>query len=149
MHEKDVFRFQISVNEVQIVKDCLQIVSTTMRQQSERSLTSHTGQKLTSKALDLAAGKRNETISLEKVKDALAKQVRDNADVIAEVETVTQVDTLVSVCSVVRGKCGENTQLNARSISVLLHRSDNLDCTPCFLLLVICLDDFAESALTE
>jgi len=49
----------------------------------------------------MTAGKWNKLIALQKVKDTLAEQICDDANVISEVESVAQVDALVSVVFVV------------------------------------------------
>lgn len=63
--------------------------------------TSNAGEELASKLLNVGAGKGYELVALKKVKDTLAEQVSDNADVVAEVKRVSQVDTLVAVVLVV------------------------------------------------
>ena len=52
----------------------------------ECALTSYTGKQLPSKALDLRAWKRDEAVSLEEIKDTVAQQICNNADVISVVE---------------------------------------------------------------
>ena len=42
-----------------------------------------------------------ELVHLQEIKDALSVEVRDNADVISKVKTVTEVDTPIAVVSVV------------------------------------------------
>lgn len=51
----------------------------------------------------MSAGKWYESVALEEVEDALAQEVGDNADVVAEVKRVSQVDALVTVVLVVAG----------------------------------------------
>ena len=69
--------------------------------QSMGRLTSDTGEKLPGKALYLAARKGHKTIALQKIEDALSKQIRDNANVVAKVKAVSKMYTLVSVLSVI------------------------------------------------
>ena len=66
-------------------------------------LTCNTGEKLTCKVLNLAAGKGNKIIALEKVKDTLSKQVGDDADMFPEFKAVPQVNALVPIALVIRG----------------------------------------------
>ena len=68
---------------------------------------------------------------------------------VPEIKTIPKVDALVAVGLVVRGKGGENAQLDARRIAVLLDRSDDLDSAAGLPLLVKCFDDLTKSALTE
>lgn len=69
--------------------------------QARALLTCNTGQKLSCKALYLTARKRHEYIRFQKVKHTLTKQVRDYANMIAEVEAVSEMDALVPIFSVV------------------------------------------------
>ena len=50
--------------------------------------TGHAGEQLPSKILNLTAGKGNEAVALQKIKNTLPKQVRDNANVIAIIKAV-------------------------------------------------------------
>ena len=75
----------------------------------------------------MSAGKWYKGVALEEVKDALAQEVGDNADVVAEVKRVSQVDTLVAVVLVVAGQSRQDPQLDATSIAVFLHRTNDLD----------------------
>lgn len=99
--------------------------------------------------LDVTARERHKLVGLEKVKHTLAKQIRDNADVVPEVESVPEMYALVAIVLVVGCKGRENPQLNARCIPVFLNRSDDLDSHLCLAPAIVCLDDFAERALTE
>jgi hypothetical protein len=69
--------------------------------------------------------------------------------VVPEVEGIPQVNALVSVGFVVQGQGGENAQLNAGGIAVLLNGSNDLDGTFCPLFLVVGLHHFAKGPLTE
>ena len=71
-------------------------------------LTSNAGEKLAGKTLYLAAGERHKTIALEKVEDALTKQICDNAYMIAKVEAVSKMYALVSILPVIVGECLED-----------------------------------------
>jgi len=97
----------------------------------------------------VSAGERHKGIALEEVKDALAQEVGDDADVVAEVECVSQVDTLVAVVLVVACQSRQDPQLDATSIAVFLHRTDDLDGHVGVSPSVVCLYYLAESALAE
>jgi len=56
---------------------------------------------LASELLDVATGKRREGVALQKVEDTYREKIGDDADVIAEVESITKMDTLVSVGPVI------------------------------------------------
>lgn len=75
-----------------------------MLKHGRRARTGDTGEQLTSKALYLTTRERNELIALEEVKDALAKQVCDYANVVSEVEAITQMDAFVAIMLVVVGE---------------------------------------------
>jgi hypothetical protein len=81
----------------------------------------NTCEKLACKCLDMSAREWREVVGLQEVEDALAVQVRDDADVVTEVEAVAKMDALVAVALVVLCKGGENSQFNPRGIAVLLH----------------------------
>lgn len=70
-------------------------------QQRIAERTGNAGEQLTSEALDLAVRKRHKAIALQKVKDALAKEVHNDADVAAIVEAVSQMDTAIPVLLVI------------------------------------------------
>ena len=67
----------------------------------EAVLTSYTRKELSGEALNLRAGKWHKSISLEEVEDTLSQKIGDNADVVPEVEGITQMDAFVSVGLVV------------------------------------------------
>lgn len=64
-------------------------------------LTSHAGEQLTSKVLDLTAGERDKSIALQEVEHTLTQQIRDNAYMVPVVETVPEMDTFVAVTFIV------------------------------------------------
>ena len=68
-------------------------------------LTGHAGEQLAREILNLRTWERNESISFEKVEDTLPKQVCDNANVVAEVERISQVNAFVPVVLVVQSQC--------------------------------------------
>jgi hypothetical protein len=112
-------------------------------------LTSYTRQELSGEALNLRAGKWYKSISLEEVEDTLSQEIRDNADVVPEVEGITQVDAFVSIGLVVQRQCGENSKFNARCVTVLLHGAYYLDGTLCLSFLVKSLHDFPKGSLAQ
>ena len=60
------------------------------------------------------------------------------------------MDALVAVLCVVCLECSKNSQLYPRSISVLLHRANDLDCNELILASFVArLDDLSESALAK
>lgn len=101
------------------------------------------------KLLNLTAGKWNETIAFEEVENALAKQIGDDADMVAEIKAVSKMYTFVAVALVVGGQSGQHAQLNPRGISVFLDRSNDFDGTTRFPLLVVSFDDFTKGALAQ
>lgn len=56
---------------------------------SSEILTGNAGEELTSELLDVTAGEWHKIVQLEKVKNTLAKQICDDADVVPEVEGVS------------------------------------------------------------
>ena len=74
-------------------------------QGSDGEHTSYAGEKLPSKALDLAAREGNKLVALEKVENTLAKQVCDYAYMIAKVEAIAKVNTFIPVQAVVLRQC--------------------------------------------
>ncbi len=68
---------------------------------SSRIHTSNTSEELSSKALDLTIRKWDKGIALQKIKNTLSKQVHDNADMSAVVETIPKMYTSVSVFVVI------------------------------------------------
>jgi hypothetical protein len=115
----------------------------------KRILTSYTRKELSGETLDLRAGKWHKSISLEEVKDTLSQKICDNADVVSEVEGITQMDAFVAVGLVVQRQSGENPQFNARCITVLLHGAYYFDGTLCLSFLVKCLHDFPKGSLAQ
>lgn len=68
---------------------------------------------------------------------------------VPEIEGLPEVDTLVPVGLVVLFERLEDAQLDAGSIAVFLHRTDDLDGHLYLAPAVPCLDDLAEGALSE
>lgn len=65
------------------------------------ALTCHTGEQLPSKVLNLTTGEGDEAVALQKIKNTLPKQVRDNANMVAIIEAIAQMDAFVSILPVV------------------------------------------------
>ena len=61
----------------------------------------NTREELLRKFLDVGAGERDKAIGLEEIKDTLSVEVSDNANVVPEVEAITEMDTSVDVVLVV------------------------------------------------
>ncbi len=99
--------------------------------------------------MDLRTRERNKAIAFQEIKDALAEQVGDDANVVFEVKRITQVNTLVSVGLVVQSKGRQHTQLDPGGIAILLNRSDDFDRTFGSLSGVVGLDNFTEGALPQ
>lgn len=72
-----------------------------MSARQHRQLTSHTGEQLSSKVLDLTVGERDEIVALQEIEYALAEEVHDNADVAPVVKAIAKVDTTIPVLRVV------------------------------------------------
>lgn len=85
MHQEDILGLEISVNQIQVVKDW-KVVSIRARHSRKKQLTSHASEQLPGKALDLRTWERHETISFEEVKNTLAKQVRHYANVVPKIK---------------------------------------------------------------
>jgi len=64
-------------------------------------LTSNAGEELACKLLDVTAGEGHKRVALQEIKDTLAEEVGDDTDVVSEVESVPQMNTLVAVVLVV------------------------------------------------
>lgn len=76
-------------------------------------LTSNTSEQLAGEALNLTAWKRCERIAFQKIKDALPEEIRHDADVVPEIEAITQMYAFVPVFLIVLGQGRQYTQLNA------------------------------------
>ena len=69
----------------------------------------NTREELLRKFLDVGAGERDKAIGLEEIKDTLSVEVSDNANVVPEVEAITEMDTPVDVVLVVGGQCRQHS----------------------------------------
>lgn len=63
--------------------------------------------------MNLAVREWDEVVAFEKVKDALAEKIHDNADVATIVEAVPQMNASVPVGGIIRFQGGKDTELNA------------------------------------
>ena len=97
----------------------------------------------------MTVGKGCEIVTLEEVEHALTQQIGDDADVIPKVETIPEMDALVAVLRIVQGEGPQDAQLDARSVSVFLDGSNDLDGTFGPLALVVGLDDLPKRTLTK
>lgn len=151
LYKEDVLRFEIGVDEVKIMQDFEQVLDTDRRglMADEDELTGDTREELAGKLLNVSARKRHKGVAFEKVKDALAQEIGDDADVVAEVKRVSQVDTLVAVVLVVACQSRQDPQLDATSIAIFLHRADDLDGHVGIPPAVVCLYHLPEGALAE
>lgn len=70
------------------------------------ALTGNAGEELSSKILDLTVRERDEAIALKKVKDTLAQQIHDDADMSPVVEGVSEVNAAIPVLVVVGFESG-------------------------------------------
>lgn len=114
-----------------------------------RTPTGHTCEELSSKVLDLATGERNKAVSLEKVKHTLTEQIGDDADVVAVIEAIPQVDAFVAVLLIIRRQRGQHSQLDPRCIAVFLNRPDDLHRAPGLAVLIIRLDHLSKGSLSK
>jgi hypothetical protein len=65
------------------------------------TLTCYTSKELSRKTLNLAVGEWHEVVAFKEVEDTLSEQVGDDADMTSIIETVSEMNTPVSVIGVV------------------------------------------------
>jgi hypothetical protein len=87
-------------------------------------------------------------VAFEEVEDALSEQVGDDADMASIIETISEMNTSVSIFGVICFECRQYSQLYPRRITILLHRTNNLDGYQTTFLFVSCLHDLAKCSLT-
>lgn len=131
LDQQDVLGLEIGVDEIQVVQE------------------GDTGEELLCKLLDMRAWEGDEAVALEEVEHALAVEVGDDADVVAEVEAVSKVDAPVDVVLVIRGQGRQHPQFDAAGIAIFWYRADDLDGALCAFPLVVGLDHLAKGALAE
>lgn len=116
--------------------------------QTERP-TSNASEKLPGEVLNLTVRERYKVIALQEVKNALAEEVHDNADVAAEIEAIPQVYTPVAVLGIVGLERCKNSEFYLRGITVFLDRADDLDGNELISSSIFGLHNFAKGALPQ
>ena len=106
--QEDVFRLQIGVNEVEIVKEC------------------DGAEQLPSKGLDMRTREWNETAGFQKVEDTEAKKRRDDADVTAPVEAIAQLNTAIVVALIGGAQSLQHPKLDSRCVAILVMNQGQL-----------------------
>lgn len=101
------------------------------------------------KVLDLAVRKGDEAVALEKVENALAQEIHDDANVASVIEAVSQVNASISVFLVVGLEGGQNAKLDSRSIAVFLDGTNNFNSHRLVPLQITGLYHFAKGALSK
>lgn len=76
---------------------------------TSQALTCDTREELTGKALYVRARKRHELVLFQEVKDTLTEQVRNDADVVLEIEAVAQMYAFVPIVLVILGQGHQNS----------------------------------------
>lgn len=79
----------------------------------------------------------------------MSEQIGHDADVVAEVKAITQVDAPIAVRAIVRGQRRQHPQLDLGRVPVFLHRADDLDRTAGLTLPVVRFHHLAKCALSE
>lgn len=97
------------MNQVEIMQDCPVISIAHIQQGNMLTLTCYTRKQLTSEILNLAVGKRDKAVALQKVKDALAKEAHDDADMTLVVKAVRQVYTSIPIFDIVSFESGQHS----------------------------------------
>lgn len=97
----------------------------------------------------MAVGERDEVVALEKVEDARAEQIHDDADVASEIETIPQMNASVPVLLVVRLQSLQHTQFDPRGISVLLDGPNDLNGNQLVSFSIASLDHLAKGSLAQ
>jgi hypothetical protein len=64
---------------------------------------------LSSEVLNLTAGKWDEAVGLQEIKNTLTQQVCHDADMVSEIEAVTEVNAFVSVAPIIRSQRGQHS----------------------------------------
>jgi hypothetical protein len=129
--EKNVLGLEVGVDKVQVMQK------------------GNASKELSSKVLDLAVRKRHETVALQEVENALAKEVHNNANMAAVVEAVPEMYASVSIFVVVGLQGRQYTQLYSRGIAILLDRANDFDGDKSVSFPIASLDHLAKSALTK
>ena len=106
-------------------------------------------EKLLCKLLDVGTWERHEAVRFEEIEYALPVEVCNNADMIPEVEAISQVDTTITIGAVVAGEGGKNTEFDLRCIAVFLNRADDFNSATCASAFVVGFDYFAKRTLAK
>ena len=72
-----------------------------MSRRQAAGLTGNTSKQLFRKMLYLTTGERHKCVAFQEVEHTLSKEIRDNADVIPEVEAISKMYTFVAIEPVV------------------------------------------------
>ena len=88
-------------------------------------------------------------VALKEVKNALPEKIHDDADVAAEVETISEVDAPIAVLLIVCLEGSKHAEFDAGCIAILLYRTNNLDGNMSASTTVLGHDDLAKSSLSE
>lgn len=71
--------------------------------------------------MDLAVWEGHEVVALKEVENALAEKIHHNADVVSEIEAVSEVNTSVPVLFVVGLQCCQDPKLDLAGVPILLN----------------------------
>lgn len=99
--------------------------------------------------MNLTAWERYKAITLQEIENALTEKIGDDTNVVAEVEGVAKVNTLIAVGFVVERESRQYSQLYTRRIPIFLYRTNDFDGTSSLFPFVIGFDDFAKGTLTQ
>ena len=111
-------------------------------------LTSHASEELSGKTLNLTVGERYKGIAFEEVKNALAQEICDDANMTPIIETISEVYTPIPVLLIICLEGSKNPKLDLASIAVLLDGANDLDSNFGATSPIRGLDDFTKSTLT-
>lgn len=129
--QENVFRLEVCVDQSKSMEKC------------------HTGQELSSKLLDLVGWEGAEGVVLEPVVDRLSQQLKYHAHMVLVVEPLSQVQAFESVLWIIGLHGRQHSDLGLACIPVLLHCSNDLDCTVLPRLSIKTLDYFSKRALSQ
>ena len=88
------------MNKIEVMQNCTMLVP--ISKEMLFPLTCDTGEQLSCKVLYLCAWKWDKSIALQEVEDTGPEQIRDYTDVVSKVESISQMNTLVSIGFVVQ-----------------------------------------------
>lgn len=116
---------------------------------SFHALTCYAGEQLPGEVLDLAVRKRDKAVALEKVENALAQKIHDDANVAAVVETVPQMNASIPVLFIIGLERSQDAKLDPGSVAIFLDGSNNLDSHRLVPLNVAGLNHLAKGTLSK